>query len=142
MDMNFSAIDVLYDSNFLNELEEKFGHYRNRTTSRGRRGSQHYDWSTARCGNDGAEMRPSLGQLSTGLSVAHRSPSTDFDVSHFVYSFLKTQFLATTSRSSLSEGLINKKIPSLEKILESRWKPGQLKNSIPLQQQIELALMW
>jgi hypothetical protein len=129
MDMNFSAIDVLYDSNFLNELEEKFGHYRNRTTSRGRQGSQHYDWSTARCGNDGAELRP-------------RSPSTDFDVSHFVYSFLKTQFLATTSRSSLSEGLINKKIPSLEKILESRWKPGQLKNSIPLQQQIELALLW
>jgi hypothetical protein len=30
----------------------------------------------------------------------------------------------------------------LEKILESRWKPGQLKNSIPLQQQIELALLW
>lgn len=136
MDLNYSAIDVLYDSEFLVELEEKFLLYR---TSRGN-ASKHIESPTTRNTTDIQQWV----EQTTRRSSVYRSPSTDFEVCNFIYSFLKTQFLASTSRSSSGESLISKKTPSLEKILESRRRNGRdsAKNMIPIQQQTELVLLW
>lgn len=136
MDLNFSAIDVLYDSDFLVELEEKFLQHRSRT-SRGK--NRHIGLLNPKIHS----KEQNYVDLSPARrSIVYRSPSTDFEVCNVVYSFLKTQFLASTSRAATGEALINKKLSSLEKILESRRKTGKAKNLIPLQYQTELVLLW
>jgi hypothetical protein len=136
MDLNFSAIDVLYDSDFLIELEEKFLQYHART----RRGKNRYIGLLS--ARSKADEQNYFKMLTSQRSVVYRSPSTDFEVCNFVYSFLKTQFLVSISRASTGETLISKKSSSLEKILESRRKAGKLKNLVPLQYQTELVLLW
>jgi hypothetical protein len=136
MDLNFSAIDVLYDSDFLVELEEKFLQFRSRS---GRRKDRRLGLLST---SSKVDEQNYLELLSAKRSTVYRSPSTDYEVSNFVYSFLKTQFLASTSRAAAGEVLSNKKSSSLEKILETRQKSGKIKNLIPLQHQTELVLLW
>ena len=129
MDLNFSAIDVLYDSDFLVELEEKFLQHRSRT-SRGK--NRHIGLLNPKIHS----KEQNYVDLSPARrSIVYRSPSTDFEVCNVVYSFLKTH-------AATGEALINKKLSSLEKILESRRKTGKAKNLIPLQYQTELVLLW
>ena len=137
MEHNSSVIDILHDESFMVKLQNKL------SLLCGRSGLREGSDNTLQREKSFVKDDEHREFQSSKQLIINRSPSTDFEVCNVVYTFLRTQYLAVTSRSSTGEALLSKKLSSLEKALKSRLShAAKAKNLIPQQQQTELVLLW